>query len=76
VLYCARQASGQLENRNWKRDKRKTPPFDYVEGWATRHTSTDFADFLASPSPLHKCIQRKVDDPGRLARFVEQKPAP
>src|SRR5258706_15010064 len=23
--------------------------------------SADFADFLASPSALHKCIQRKVD---------------
>ncbi len=26
----------------------------------SHHTSTDFADFLAGPSPLHKCIQRKV----------------
>src|SRR6266480_4125979 len=27
----------------------------------SHHTSADFADFLASPSPLHKCIQGKVD---------------
>src|SRR6266403_1551480 len=44
--------------------------------FGSHHTATDFADFLASPSTLHKCIQRKVDGPVRLARFVEQKPAP
>jgi hypothetical protein len=27
----------------------------------SHHTSADFADFLASPSPLHECIQGKVD---------------
>jgi len=27
----------------------------------SHHTSADFADFLASPSPLQKCIRRKVD---------------
>jgi hypothetical protein len=27
----------------------------------SQHTSTDFVDFLASPSPLHKCIPGRVD---------------
>jgi hypothetical protein len=27
----------------------------------SHHTSADFADFLASPSPLHECTQGNVD---------------
>jgi hypothetical protein len=27
----------------------------------SHHTSSDFADFLPNPSPLHQCIQGKVD---------------
>jgi hypothetical protein len=33
--------------------------------YLVHHPSADFAYFLAGPSTLHKCIQRKVDDPGQ-----------
>jgi len=35
-----------------------------------QYTSADFADFLASPSPLHKCLKEVLDAPRRRHRIV------
>src|SRR5260370_28356867 len=50
----------QLENRNWKREKRKTPPFDYVEGWATQKR---FSELRRGHPPFRLTHQREQETP-------------